>query len=89
MRAVAAIFWYTVPGCSRQPPAACPIQDAGSTADTPPKVDPRFDAKFWSTWGTERPELSAYDLTFPRYNQLRKGIAVTVFVTEPFSIRSG
>ena len=54
-------------------------------ADKQAKIDPRFDAKFWSTWGDGKAELSAYDLTFPRYHQLRKGIAVTVFVTEPFS----
>jgi hypothetical protein len=49
------------------------------------KIDPRFDAKFWSVWGDGQAELNAYDLTFSRYNQLRKGVSVAIFVTETFS----
>lgn len=85
MRAVAVIFCVILAGCSRQPPAARSTSKTPARANTPAKIDPRFDAKFWSTWGDGKAELSAYDLTFPRYNQLRKGIAVTVFVTEQFS----
>lgn len=43
---------------------------------------------FWSTWGDGQAELSAYDLTYPRYGAPRKGTAVTIFVTEPFSLSS-
>src|SRR5512141_579993 len=44
-----------------------------------------FGDEFWKRWGDGKGELSGYDLVFPRYGQLRKGIAVTVFVTETFS----
>lgn len=44
-----------------------------------------FDAAFWAHWGDGRAELSAYELSFPRYGEVRPGIAVAIFVTEPFS----
>src|SRR5438132_1578564 len=50
------------------------------TPDTSP-----FDAKFDQYWGDQKAELSGYDLAQPRYGQLRKGVAITIFVTEPFS----
>ena len=31
------------------------------------------------------PEIASYDLTYPRYGEPRPGLAVTIFVTEPFS----
>src|SRR5258706_8383916 len=46
---------------------------------------PSYDQAFWSTWGDGRAELAGYDLTIPRKNQPRRGVAVTVFVTETFS----
>ena len=50
-----------------------------------PSQPPLLDAAFWKHWGDGQAELSGYDLTFPRYGQLRRGVAVTIFVTEPFS----
>lgn len=44
-----------------------------------------IDDAFWKTWGDGQAELSGYDLTYPRYGQLRKGVAVTIFVSETFS----
>ena len=44
-----------------------------------------IDAAFWKTWGDGQAELSGYDLTYPRYGQLRKGVAVTIFVSETFA----
>jgi hypothetical protein len=44
-----------------------------------------LDASFWKTWGDGQAELAGYDLTYPRYGQLRKGVAVTIFVSETFS----
>jgi len=44
-----------------------------------------FGDAFWRFWGDGRGELAGYDLTFPRYGQLRHGVAVTIFVTETFS----
>ncbi len=44
-----------------------------------------IDEVFWKTWGDGQAELSGYDLTYPRYGQLRNGIAVTIFVSETFS----
>lgn len=46
---------------------------------------PDFGDAFWKRWGDGRAELAGYDLTFSRYGQLRKGVAVTIFVTETFS----
>jgi hypothetical protein len=40
---------------------------------------------FWRHWSDGRGELSAYDLVFPRYGAPRRGTAVAIFVTEPFS----
>ena len=44
-----------------------------------------FDSRFWQHWGDGQAELAGYDLVFPRYGALCKGVAVTIFVTEPFS----
>jgi hypothetical protein len=40
---------------------------------------------FWRHWGDGRGELSGYDLVFSRYGEARRGTAVAIFVTEPFS----
>src|SRR4051794_35869994 len=42
-------------------------------------------ADFWQTWGDGQAEVASYDLTMPKYGQLRKGTAIAIFVTEPFS----
>ena len=62
--------------------AALPLLAPSSNTVAPV---PAFDAAFWKQWGDGQAELSGYDLTFPRYGQLRRGVAVTVFVTETFS----
>ncbi|MEO8191593.1 MAG: hypothetical protein ABI682_14740 [Acidobacteriota bacterium] len=46
---------------------------------------PMFGDAFWKRWGDGKGELAGYDLVFPRYGQQRKGVAVTIFVTETFS----
>lgn len=46
---------------------------------------PPFDSAFDAYWGDQKAELAAYDLTQPRYGELRAGTAVTITVTEPFS----
>ena len=43
---------------------------------------PVLDAAFWEHWGDGRAELAGYDLTMPRYGELRRGKAVSIFVTE-------
>jgi len=50
-----------------------------------PATAPVFDDAFWKQWGDGRAELAGYDLTTPRYGSLRRGTAVTIFVTETFS----
>jgi len=62
--------------------AALPLLAPSSNRVAPA---PAFDAAFWKQWGDGQAELSGYDLTFPRYGQLRRGVAVTIFVTETFS----
>ena len=57
-----------------------------AAASPSPAVHPQaYDAAFWKQWGDGQAELSGYDLAFPRYGQLRHGVAVTIFVTETFS----
>src|SRR5262249_62134589 len=46
---------------------------------------PEFGDAFWKTWGDGRGELCGYDLETPRYGAPRRGVAVTIFVTETFS----
>lgn len=46
---------------------------------------PDFGSAFWKLWGDGNAELAGYDIIYPRYGQLRKGTAVTIFVTEDFS----
>lgn len=55
---------------------------AQSKAATRPSV---YDAAFWRTWGDGQAELAAYDLTYPRYREQRRGVAVAIYVTETFS----
>lgn len=47
--------------------------------------DPRFDQAFWRTWADGQAEIATYDLVYMRYGHPRKGLAVTIFVTETFS----
>lgn len=50
----------------------------------PSQNNPAAD-QFWKLWGDGQAELASYDLTVPRYGDRRRGTAVTIFVTEPFS----
>ncbi len=40
---------------------------------------------FWSHWGDGKAEVSGYSLVQPRYGELRRGRAILVYVTEPYS----
>jgi hypothetical protein len=65
----------------------------GVAACAPPLPSPAsatepFGESFWNAWGDGQAEVSSYDLTFPRYGELREGTAVCVFVTETFSSES-
>lgn len=63
----------------------------GSGCATPPTLAqpaegrPRFDDTFWTHWGDGNAEVCGYALTMPRYEQMRRGQAVAIFVTETFS----
>lgn len=46
---------------------------------------PVYGDAFWQHWGDGKAEIASYDLVFPRYGAARRGTAVAVFVTEPFS----
>jgi len=54
-------------------------------AVTEAPVTSPFDRPFWQHWGDGQAEMAGYDLSFPRYGETRKGTAVAIFVTEPFS----
>jgi hypothetical protein len=44
-----------------------------------------YDSAFWKIWGDGQAEMSSYDLTEPHYGKPRRGVALTVFVSETFS----
>ncbi|MEO8131214.1 MAG: hypothetical protein ABJF23_28980 [Bryobacteraceae bacterium] len=67
-------------GCSKAPEA---VHAAHMTSPAAKPVV--VDAEFWKIWGDGQAELAGYDLTYPRYGQLRMGVAVTIFVSETFS----
>lgn len=56
-----------------------------AVGDGKPLAPPSFDQAFGKQWHDGKAELAGYELTYPRYGQMRKGTAVTIFVTEPFS----
>ena len=56
---------------------------AVSASDTTDQAWPR-GADFDAQWRDGKAEIAAYDLTYPRYGELREGTAVAIFVTEPF-----
>ncbi len=64
-----------------------PAGDASASFDAG-LTSPSFDKRFRSHWHDSRAELAGYALTYPRYGELRRGTAVTIFVTEPFSNRT-
>src|SRR4051794_39769772 len=57
--------------------AAAAFTLAATNRRTVPAVQSelRFDQTFWKTWGDGQAELSAYDLTYPRYGKPRHGVA--------------
>jgi hypothetical protein len=65
--------------------ASVSARAAAPTGPAAAAAGPAFGDAFWKHWGDGKAELAGYDLTFPRYGELRKGVAVTVFVTETFS----
>jgi hypothetical protein len=71
-------------GCSRSPQPAGVRAEARPAQPAKPASSP-LSADFWKTWGDGQAELNGYDLVYPRYGTLRKGVAVAIFVTETFS----
>jgi len=63
--------------------AVAPAAATLFVAVVPVQAASRFGDGFWKHWGDGRAEVASYDLTYPRYGELRSGTAVTVFVTEP------
>lgn len=70
----AAVLLALLSGCSPPAPPAASLA-------------PRYDARFWETWGDGFAELSTYQLTIPRYGMPRQGESVMIFVSETFSER--
>jgi hypothetical protein len=69
-----ALVLLALAACTREPPSEIATLAA-----------PHYDDAFWETWHDGRGELAGYDLVTPRYNELRHGVAVTIFVTEDFA----
>ena len=74
-----AIGLAVLAGCRAEP------LSRASAAAAPAAGALAFGDAFWNHWGDGRAELSGYELTIPRYGQLRQGTAVVIFVTETFS----
>lgn len=85
MRRFALVGCMLLAGCSRAPEPVSTSPKPPPREAQPAEIDRYYDAKFWAVWGDGQAEISGYDLTFPRYGQLRKGTAVAIYVTEPFS----
>jgi hypothetical protein len=66
-------------------PAALALAFVVGAGLTAPAGAGAFGDDFWNHWGDGQAELATYDLTYPRYGELREGTAVTIFVTETFS----
>lgn len=74
MKVGAVLAIAALVACSREPPTEIATLAA-----------PTYDEAFWSVWHDGRAELAGYDLVTPRYDELRHGVAVTIFVTEDFA----
>jgi len=79
--ALVALLGMNLGGCQTGPISAADAE----RGPAPPFASPSFDQQFWSHWSDGKGELYGYDLTISRYRESRKGVAVTIFVTEPFS----
>ena len=64
---------------------ACWTGESHGQGSMSPERSPAFDRAFWDHWGDGRAELAGYDFTTVRYGEPRRGTAVAIFVTEPFS----
>lgn len=75
-------------GCAAPPQPTAEAPEAkkpvAKKEAAPSLIAPSFDAEFWGLWGDGQAEISSYRLTIPRYGEPRPGIALTIFVTEPF-----
>lgn len=73
--------------CSKSPAVqnAQAVESKPLAAAAPATQPATMDASFWSLWSDGQAEVSSYDLVYPRYGAPRQGLAVTIFVTEPFS----
>lgn len=72
--------------------AAClaskPSQSPPARPAQPPKPAAYLDERFWAHWSDGKAEVSSYDFVYPRYGAPRQGLAIAIFVTEPFSLES-
>lgn len=64
---------------------ACGAQEGRGQGSTTMAPSPAYGSAFWEHWGDGRAELAGYDLVTRRYGEERRGTAVAIFVTEPFS----
>ena len=76
LRAVAAVAMLVALAC---------WAGEGRGQEAAAERSPDFGQDFWEHWGDGRAELAGYDLVTPRYGEPRRGTAVAIFVTEPFS----
>ena len=85
---LAVVAALAAAACSREErpaPARAPVSAAAIPTAARSVPGSQYDAAFWKTWADGQAEMNGYDLVYPKYGQLRKGVAVAIFVTEPFS----
>ena len=85
MKYAGLIACVLLAACSPAPVPQSTPKRVVAVSNAPAKIDPRFDAKFWAVWGDGQAELERLRPDVSRYNQLRKGVAIAIFVTETFS----
>ena len=77
---LATLTWAGSGACSGQGG-----EDGAGGAGSRSWASPDYGSAFAETWRDGKAELAGYDLTYPRYGELRRGTAVAVTVTEPFN----
>ncbi|MEM9420210.1 MAG: hypothetical protein AAGA25_14320 [Planctomycetota bacterium] len=61
------------------------LMTATALADDKPWTPQSYGSDFGKVWYDGNAEMATYNLTYPRYNELRTGTAVAITVTEPFN----
>jgi hypothetical protein len=65
--------------------SSCSAVIKNSEATPTPPAPLKFSSEFQKLWWDGKAELAGYDLVASRYGELRKGVVVSIYVTEKFA----